>query len=239
MQSLQSTATPTFCVKSPGLPACRGLPGRRRALLANHDVPHLIVGGLAVQEHGYPRVTIDMDIVVPGVSEAVAFLTASLSGPFCRVSETADSVEDRRTHTFVDLRPAGPVIKDGYQVPFPQPTKATVDLQIATLEELVSLKLDSWKNRPLKRLRDKTDVVELILRRKLPRSRVVDHVIRPLYEEVWDAPQAETEAPRLDHVRGRMRSSDSAQASANAGSLIAVSNSFTGTSERRLSFRAE
>lgn len=32
-------------------------------VLADHDIPHLIVGGLAVQEHGYPRMTIDVDIV--------------------------------------------------------------------------------------------------------------------------------------------------------------------------------
>ncbi|HTY87144.1 MAG TPA: hypothetical protein VMB80_06740 [Candidatus Acidoferrum sp.] len=37
------------------------------AILAEHEIPHLIVGGLAVQEHGYPRVTIDVDIVVPDV----------------------------------------------------------------------------------------------------------------------------------------------------------------------------
>ena len=37
------------------------------ALLAEHDIPHLIVGGIAVQEHGYPRVTIDVDIIVPDV----------------------------------------------------------------------------------------------------------------------------------------------------------------------------
>ena len=52
------------------------------ALLAEHDIPHLIVGGLAVQEHGYPRVTIDVDIVVPDVLEAVEFLTASLTAHF-------------------------------------------------------------------------------------------------------------------------------------------------------------
>lgn len=47
------------------------------AALAEHDIPHLIVGGLAVQEHGYPRVTIDVDIVVPDVLEAVEFLTTA------------------------------------------------------------------------------------------------------------------------------------------------------------------
>ena len=160
-------------------------------LLAEHDIPHLIVGGIAVQEHGYPRVTIDVDMVVPDVLEAVEFLTASLSGPFHRVAGVDDRVEDRRTHTFVDLLPAGSVVKSGCQVPFPTPTKVTGELQIATLEELLSLKLDSWNGSPLKRLRDKTDVVELILRRKLPRSLAVNPIIRQLYEETWDAIQAE------------------------------------------------
>lgn len=161
------------------------------ALLADHDIPHLIVGGIAVQEHGYPRVTIDVDIVVPDVLEAVEFLTASLTGPFYRVPDAADRVEDRRTHTFVDFLPAGGVVKPGCKVPFPHPTKTAGVLQIATLEELISLKLDSWTNSPLKRLRDKTDVVELILRRKLPRDLAVNPVIRALYEETWNAIQAE------------------------------------------------
>jgi hypothetical protein len=52
-------------------------------------------------------------------------------------------------------------------------------------------KLDSWKNSPLKRLRDKTDVVELMLRRQLPRSLAVNSAVRLIYEETWDAIQAE------------------------------------------------
>ena len=60
------------------------------AILADHDIPHLIVGGIAVQEHGYPRVTIDVDIVVPDVLEAVEWLTASLTGPFYRVRVNPD-----------------------------------------------------------------------------------------------------------------------------------------------------
>ena len=59
--------------------------------LAHFDIPHLIVGGLAVQEHGYPRVTIDVDIVVPDVGEAVGeaveFLTASVPARFTGFGE--------------------------------------------------------------------------------------------------------------------------------------------------------
>jgi len=161
------------------------------ATLATHDIPHLIVGGIAVQEHGYPRVTLDVDVVVPDVLEAVEFLTADLSGPFARVKGCEDRVEDRRNGVAVDLLPAGKVLKRGCKVPFPQPTKATEELQVVGLEQLLSLKLDSSAHSPLRRLRDKTDVVELILRRKLPRDLAVAPAVRSLYLETWDALQAE------------------------------------------------
>ena len=162
------------------------------ATLADHDIPHLIVGGLAVQEHGYPRVTIDVDIVVPDVLEAVEFLTANLSGPFQRVPEVEDRVEDRCNGVFIGLLPAGRVVKRGCKVPFPQPTQTTEKLQIVGLEELISLKLDSAENSPLRRLRDKTDVVELITRRTLPRELAVAEPVRQVYLELWDGLQAET-----------------------------------------------
>ncbi len=161
------------------------------ATLADYEIPHLIVGGLAVQEHGYPRLTIDVDIVVPDVLEAVEFLTANLSGPFKRVRGCADRVEDQRTGVNVDLLPAGQVLKRGCRVPFPQPTISSETLQIVKIEELVSLKLDSWNASPTKRLRDKADVTELILRRKLPRSLAVAAPVRAVYKELWDALQAE------------------------------------------------
>jgi hypothetical protein len=162
------------------------------ATLADHDIPHLIVGGLAVQEHGYPRVTIDVDIVVPDVIEAVEFLTANLTGPFYRVPETHDRVEDRRNGVIIDLLPAGKVLKIGCKVPFPEPKTVAEKLQIIPLEELISLKLDSWNSSPSRRIKDKADVTELILRRKLPRDLAVDPVVRALYTETWDALQAES-----------------------------------------------
>jgi len=159
--------------------------------LADYDIPHLIVGGIAVQEHGYPRVTIDVDIVVPDVLEAVEFITANVTGPFARVPGCDDRVEDRRNGVKVDLLPAGKVLRRGCKVPFPQPTKTTEQLQIVNLEELISLKLDSWVNSPLRRLKDKADVVELITRRQLPRDLAVATVVRDLYLELWDGLQAE------------------------------------------------
>ena len=161
------------------------------SVLADHDIPHLIVGGIAVQEHGYPRVTIDVDIVVPDVLEAVEWLTASLTGPFYTVPDFHGRVEDRRNGVFVDLLPAGKVLKRGCRVPFPDPKTVAEKLQIISLEELISLKLDSWAGSPNKRLKDKADVNELILRRKLPRDLAVAPAVRDLYIETWDGLQNE------------------------------------------------
>jgi hypothetical protein len=161
-------------------------------VLADHDIPHLIVGGLAVQEHGYPRVTIDVDIVVPDVLEAVEFLTANVTGPFSRVPGIHDRVEDRRNGVMIDLLPAGRVLKAGCRIPFPEPKAIAENLQIIGLEDLISLKLDSWNGSPSKRIKDKADVTELILRKKLPRDLAVAPPIRALYTETWDAIQAES-----------------------------------------------
>ena len=53
--------------------------------------------------------------------------------------------------------------------------------------------MDSAAHSPLRRLRDKADVVELILRRKPPRDLPVAPAVRSLHRETWDALQAETE----------------------------------------------
>jgi hypothetical protein len=161
------------------------------SVLADYDTPHLVVGGIAVQEHGYPRVTIDVDIVVPDVLDALELITAPLAGPFARIRGFQDRVIDRRNGVKVDLLPAGQVLQPGCQVPFPQPTKAAEQLQIVSLEELISLKLDSWANSPLRRIKDKADVVELIVRRRLPRDLQVQRPVLSLYLEIWDGLRAE------------------------------------------------
>jgi hypothetical protein len=160
-------------------------------VLAHWDIPHLVVGGVAVQEFGYPRVTIDVDIVVPDVLEATEFLTADLTGNFQRIPGHQDRVKDKKTGVIVDLLPAGFVVKKGCKVPFPHPTVASTKPQFVTIEKLISLKLDSWSASKASRLRDKADVIELIIRRKLPRDLAVDEPVKHLYLATWDELKAE------------------------------------------------
>lgn len=159
--------------------------------LAHWDIPHLFIGGLAVQEHGYPRLTLDVDVVVPDVLEAVQFLTADVTGPFQRVPEAEDRLVDTRFGVKVDLLPAGRVVRRGCLVPFPLPKEVSAEPRLVSLPDLISLKLDSHRGSPLGRLKDKADVVELIKARGLPRDVPVADSVRRLYTEIWDGLEAE------------------------------------------------
>lgn len=161
------------------------------AVLARHLAPHLVVGGLAVQEHGYFRVTTDCDIVVGDVFEAVDLLTAGFSGPFTRIPGNQDSVQDTRNGVIINLLRAGHVLKEGCRVPFPTPQEVWDQPRFVSLEKLISLKLDSWSNSPNRRHKDKTDVIELIKTLHLPRELAVDEPVRTLYLETWNALTAE------------------------------------------------
>jgi hypothetical protein len=160
-------------------------------VLADHDIPHLIVGGLAVQEHGYFRVTLDVDMVVPDVLKAVEFLATDLSGPFEAVAEIADTVRDKRNGVLINFLPAGRVLGHGCKIPFPVPNCVSETPQFVSLEQLVSLKLDSWSHQPHSRLKDKADVIELIKVLKLPRDLAVADSEQATYQEAWNALRSE------------------------------------------------
>jgi len=160
-------------------------------ILTRFETPHLIAGGLAVQEHGYPRVTIDVDIIVPDVLDAVESLIAPLDTPFVRDQVWHNRVRDKRNGVDVDLLPGGEVLRPECEVPFPKP-KAVSDIPcFVSLAELISLKLDSATHAPLRRLKDKADVVELITRRSLPRDLPVAKPVLKFYHEIWDGLQKE------------------------------------------------
>jgi hypothetical protein len=147
---------------------------------------------LAVQLHGYPRTTIDVDIIVPDVEAAHRFLIAN--GYQASVRQPL-AVMDPGRQVRIDLLPAGKCLKSGCEVPFPQPPEPPTVMTPVDLEALISLKLDSWKHSPARRLRDKTDVAELIMRNKLPRGLVVHDAVAHEYHVLWDALDAEPPGP--------------------------------------------
>lgn len=161
-------------------------------VLSRNGIPNLIAGGIAVQLHGYPRFTNDVDLIVPDVQAAHQML---VSKGFAPSLVRMLAIVHPTLRVMVDLLPAGACLQAVCRVPFPQPVDVHAVMLPVTVEELVSLKLDSWKHNQARRLRDRSDVTELIIRASLPRNLAVAEVVREDYLKLWDDIAAEPEGP--------------------------------------------
>src|ERR1700733_14100284 len=121
------------------------------------NIPHYVCGGFAVQEHGYPRFTVDVVIIVPDVEFAIEKL--SLNG-FRANPGSRMTVTDRDTKVEVDLLPGGKRVDPG-PLTFPVPTHVSDEPQILTLEKRISAKLSTFIGRGIERSQDYADVVKL------------------------------------------------------------------------------
>lgn len=153
--------------------------------LAMRGIPSLVCGGFAVQEYGYPRFTHDVDIIVPDVAEAYKVLSISGFRPTRETPGLVGFMIDRENKVELDLLPAGKTIGNAI-VYFPVPMHLSKTLTLISLEQLISLKLSSWESQPILRAKDQADVVELIMRCKLPPDLKVDIFVRKLYRQLWE-----------------------------------------------------
>jgi len=151
-------------------------------VLGKFNIPHVIVGGVAVQHYGYFRTTIDLDVVVNDIDEARDKL--SMNG-FREAPGTKTIVYDRKNTVPVDLLPGGKSVDPRAEVMLPIPTKVNNTPDYIDLNSLISLKLDTYKHNP-KRLRDAADVAELILNNNLPLNYPVDYHVKFDYHELWN-----------------------------------------------------
>ncbi|HKA02326.1 MAG TPA: hypothetical protein VKE70_37705 [Candidatus Solibacter sp.] len=151
-------------------------------VLALFQIPHYVCGGFAVQEHGYPRFTVDVDIIVPDVELAIEKL--SLNG-FKANPGSKMSVTDRETKVEVDLLPGGRKVDPG-PLTFPMPTAVSDTPQILSLAQLISAKLSTYIGIGIQRAQDYADVVKLIEANQLPRDYGVDARVQTEYQKIWD-----------------------------------------------------
>jgi hypothetical protein len=163
------------------------------AQLAKARIPHLIVGGLAVQEHGYPRTTVDVDIVVPDVDAAVDWLSSQgfqeIPGPGgFRFSEITVVMRDRQNHVKVDILPGGGKVDPKAAVSLPVPQEVSDSLRYIDVAGLIVQKIGAYINNSLQRAQDKADVVELIKRTQLGRDLLIQAPpeLKAEYLHIWD-----------------------------------------------------
>lgn len=146
------------------------------------NIPHYVCGGFAVQELGYPRFTVDVDIIVPDVQLAIEKL--SMNG-FRQNPGSTMTVTDRETKVEIDLLPGGKKVDAG-PLTLPMPTAVSDEPQILTLEQLLSAKLSTYIGRGIERSQDHADVVKLVQVNHLSRDFGVDLKVRDEYHKIWD-----------------------------------------------------
>jgi hypothetical protein len=155
-------------------------------------IPYAIVGALALNEFGYQRTTVDVDVLLTAEGLA-AFKQAMLGRGYVERFAGSRSLRDTEHGVDIDVVLAGEYPGDGKPKPvaFPDPASAAergARVALLPLPTFVELKLASGMTAP-HRLRDLADVQELIRIQRLPRTLadLVDPFVRDRYLELWQA----------------------------------------------------
>jgi hypothetical protein len=164
------------------------------AALDDLKIPYALVGAMALNEYGYKRVTVDVDVLM--TSEGLAqFKAVWLGRGYVEKFPGSRGLRDAELGVTIDVLVTGHYPGDGQPKPvrFPDPAKIAIregGLSLIPLANLVELKLASGISAP-SRLRDLSDVQELIKHAGLPRALAdsLDASVRDRYLALWDAAQ--------------------------------------------------
>jgi hypothetical protein len=167
---------------------------RLARLLDEKGIPYALIGAMALNEWGYRRVTIDVDVLL--TADGLQRLKAEAVGRgYVEKFPGSRGLRDAATGVNIDVVLAGEYPGDGKPKPvaFPDPRTAAVRGQrvaLLPLAKLVELKLASGLSAP-HRLKDLADVLELIRHLSLPRELAdsLDASVRPKFDELWQAAQ--------------------------------------------------
>lgn len=158
-------------------------------------IPYAVIGAMALNEWGYRRVTVDVDVLL--TADGLHALKAAVLGRgYLEKFPGSRSLRDTENNVNIHVVLAGAYPGDGKPKPvaFPDPAEAAVRgrrVALLPLAKLVELKLASGLSAP-HRLKDLADVLELIRHLGLPRDLAgsLDASVRGKFEELWQAAQA-------------------------------------------------
>jgi hypothetical protein len=161
-------------------------------------IPYALLGGLALAEHGYPRLTEDIDLLL--TPSGLGRFRQRLVGRGYRpaFSGAEKTFRDAETGVRIEIVTTGEYPGDGLPKPvaFPDPTTpgTTVEIEgicVVTLEKLLELKLASGMSAS-HRLRDLADVQDLIVRLRLPLTLAdqLDPSVQETYQDLWEKAHA-------------------------------------------------
>lgn len=158
-------------------------------------IPYAIIGAMALNEFGYERVTVDVDVLLTAEGLA-AFRAHNLGRGYVEKFLGSRGLRDSENGVDIDVVLAGSYPGDGQPKPvaFPDPESAAARgaaIALLPLPTLIELKLASGMTAP-HRLKDLADVLEVIRALKLPVELAADlnPYVREKYLELWRAAQA-------------------------------------------------
>jgi hypothetical protein len=170
--------------------------------LDQESIPYALLGGLALAEHGYPRLTEDVDLLMTAPS-LERFRQRLLGRGYWPAFEGEQKTfRDTLTGVRIEIVTTAGYPGDGLPkaVAFPDPAAPGVavemeGIRVVTLETLVELKLASGMSAS-HRLRDLADVQDLIARLDLSLSFAdsLDPSVQTAYRDLWN--QARARRPR-------------------------------------------
>jgi hypothetical protein len=169
--------------------------GKVTGILDREGISYALIGALALNEYGYQRTTVDVDLLLTAEGLA-AFKAHHLGRGYLEKFPGSRGVKDTETGVIIDIVLSGDFPGDGKPKPvaFPDPSLAAIrgeKLSLLPLPLLLELKLASGMTAP-HRLRDLADVIELIRAAQLSdhfRDQLNPYV-RAKYTELWLAAQS-------------------------------------------------
>jgi len=163
------------------------------------NIPHALIGGMALAQHGFVRMTEDIDILLTPAGLAAFKEKLVGRGYVLAFSGATKTFRDADTGVRVEVITSGEYPGDGRPkaVSFPEPNVASLkrdDFRVITLEKLVELKLASGMTAAHRR-RDLADVQDLIRTLSLDPSFAdnLDASVRDLYHQLWREVQVDDE----------------------------------------------
>ena len=167
---------------------------RLARVLDEKQIPYAIIGAMALNEWGYRRVTVDVDVLLS--PDGLRALRAEVLGRgYVEKFPGSRGFRDTEARVDIDVVLAGEYPGDGKPKPvaFPDPAKVALRgkrVALLPLTSLIELKLASGLSAP-HRLKDLADVLELIRALSLPRETAdsLDASVRAKFEELWQAAQ--------------------------------------------------
>ena len=167
---------------------------KRVDLLNREGIPYAVIGAMALNEFGYRRVTVGVDVLLTPEGLA-AFKARHLGRGYIEKFPGSRGVRDAEYGVDIDVVLTGSFPGDGKPKPvvFPDPAQVAergARGALLPLATLLEQKLASGLTAP-DRLKDLADVQEVIRIRRLPRGLSVDldPFVRGKYLELLDAVQ--------------------------------------------------